>query len=143
MPSRRTGPTSGWARSAISAGLRSITRALAFRAALTRLARLATVLLTLGMVLRCASITQQHRSSTILVVAYERITSDPHRMGGLPCIRDLRVTVGMVLGQLAGGATVDQVLDNYPYLKREDVAAALEYAAAAVNEREVQLSRPA
>jgi uncharacterized protein (DUF433 family) len=64
-------------------------------------------------------------------------------MGGLPTIRDLRVTVSMVLGQLAGGRTIEQVLEDYPYLERADVLAALEYAAAAVNEREVPVSRPA
>jgi uncharacterized protein (DUF433 family) len=76
-------------------------------------------------------------------MAFERITVDPERMGGLPTIRDLRVTVSMVLGQLAGGRTIEQVLEDYPYLERADVLAALEYAAAAVNEREVPVSRPA
>lgn len=74
---------------------------------------------------------------------FERITVDPNRMGGVPCIRDLRVTVGMVLGQLAGGRTVAEVLADYPYLEYEDVLAALEYAAAVVNERDVPLARPA
>ena len=76
-------------------------------------------------------------------VAFERITVDPTRMGGVPCIRDLRVTVSMVLGQLAGGRTADQILTDYPYLERADVTAALEYAAAVVNEREVPIARPA
>lgn len=76
-------------------------------------------------------------------VAFERITVDPERMGGVPCIRDLRVTVSMVLGQLAGGRTIDDVLVDYPYLERADVLAALEYAAAVVNEREVPIARPA
>jgi uncharacterized protein (DUF433 family) len=76
-------------------------------------------------------------------MAFERITVDPDRMGGVPCIRNLRVTVGMVLGQLAGGRTIDEVLDDYPYLERDDVLAALEYAAVVVNEREVPVSRPA
>jgi len=49
-------------------------------------------------------------------------------MGGVPCIRDLRVAVGMVLGQLAGGLTVDEVLGDYPYLEGTDVLAALECA---------------
>jgi uncharacterized protein (DUF433 family) len=48
----------------------------------------------------------------------ERITVDAAQMGGLPCIRGLRVTVSMVLGQLAGGATVDDVLADYPYRSR-------------------------
>ena len=64
-------------------------------------------------------------------------------MGGLPTIRDTRVTVGMVLGQLAAGRTVDEVVVDYPYLDRDDVLAALEYAAAAVSEREVPVARPA
>lgn len=76
-------------------------------------------------------------------MAFERITVDPARMGGLPTIRDTRVTVGMVLGQLASGRQVDELLDDYPYLERADVLAALEYGAAAVNERQVPVSRPA
>jgi uncharacterized protein (DUF433 family) len=76
-------------------------------------------------------------------MAFERITADPARMGGLPTIRDTRVTASMVLGQLAAGQTIDDVLADYPYLEREDVLAALEYAAAAVNEREVPVARPA
>ncbi|MDH4119160.1 MAG: DUF433 domain-containing protein [Acidimicrobiia bacterium] len=74
---------------------------------------------------------------------FERITTDPNRMGGVPCIRDLRVTVGMVLGQLAAGNTTEDILEDYPYLERQDILAALEYAAAIVNEREVPLARPA
>ncbi len=61
-------------------------------------------------------------------MAFERISVDPARMGGLPTIRDTRVTVGMVLGQLAAEQTIDDVLANYPYLERDDVLAALEYA---------------
>jgi uncharacterized protein (DUF433 family) len=76
-------------------------------------------------------------------VAYERITIDPHRMNGLPCIRDTRVTVAAVLGQLAAGRTPDEVLADYPYLLREDILAALEFAATAVLERELPLARPA
>lgn len=67
---------------------------------------------------------------------FERITVDPKRMRGLPCIRDTRVTVSAILGQLAAGRTVDEVLDDYPYLEREDILAALEWAAAA-QEREL------
>ena len=76
-------------------------------------------------------------------MAFERISVDPGRMGGLPTIRDTRVTVAMILGQLAAGRTVDEVVVDYPYLERADVLAALEYAAAAVNEREVPVARPA
>ena len=76
-------------------------------------------------------------------MAFERITVDPERMGGVPCIRNLRVTVSMVLGQLAAGRTVEQVLADYPYLEAEDIRAALGYAAAVVDQREVPLARPA
>ena len=76
-------------------------------------------------------------------MALTRITVDPERMGGVPCIRDLRVTVSLVLGQLAGGRSIEQVLDDYPYLEREDVLAALAYASVVVNEREVPIARSA
>ena len=76
-------------------------------------------------------------------MAFERIGVGPARMGGLPTIRDTRVTVGMVLGQLAAGRTIDDILADFPYLEREDVLAALEYAAAAVSEREVPVARRA
>lgn len=68
---------------------------------------------------------------------FERITVDPKRMRGLPCIRDTRVTVSAVLGQLAAGRTVDEVIADYPYLQREDIFAALEWAAVAAQEREL------
>ena len=76
-------------------------------------------------------------------MALDRVTVDPAQMGGVPCLRGLRVTVSMVLGQLAAGRTVDELLGDYPYLEREDVTAALEYAAAIVNQREVPIARPA
>jgi uncharacterized protein (DUF433 family) len=72
-------------------------------------------------------------------MAFERITVERARMRGLPCIRDTRVTVSAVLGQLAAGRSVEQVLEDYPYLEREDVLAALECAAAAAQERELPL----
>ena len=62
--------------------------------------------------------------------AGKRITMDPEGMGGLPCIGGKRVTVGAVVGQLATGRTVKQVLEHYPYLDRADVLAALAHAAA-------------
>jgi uncharacterized protein (DUF433 family) len=76
-------------------------------------------------------------------MAFERITVDPTQMGGVPCIRGLRVTVSMELGQLAAGRASEQLLEDHPYLEREDVTAALEYAAAIVNGREVPMARPA
>ena len=76
-------------------------------------------------------------------MAQERITVEPNRMRGLPSIRDTRVTVSAVLGQLATGASVDELLADYPYLEREDVLAALEYAAVAAQERELAVVAPA
>lgn len=73
----------------------------------------------------------------------KRITIDPNRMRGLPCVRDTRVTVSAVLGQLAAGQTVEQVLEDYPYLEFEDVLAALSFAAEAMQERELPLAQPA
>jgi uncharacterized protein (DUF433 family) len=70
-------------------------------------------------------------------VAFERITVNPEQMGGLPCIRGMRITVSTVVGQLAAGVSIEQLLRDYPYLEREDILAALEYAAAAVSEREL------
>ena len=56
-----------------------------------------------------------------------RITFDPEVMGGKPCIRGMRVTVGTIVGLIASGQTVDQVLAEYPYLEREDILEALAY----------------
>jgi uncharacterized protein (DUF433 family) len=52
---------------------------------------------------------------------FARITQNPAVMGGKPCIRGLRVTVGMIVGQIGGGRTVDELLADYPYLEREDI----------------------
>jgi uncharacterized protein (DUF433 family) len=70
----------------------------------------------------------------------ERITHDPTVMGGKPCIRGLRVTVGMILGLLAAGKSTDEILAAYPYLERDDVAAALSYASWRVEETELPIS---
>jgi uncharacterized protein (DUF433 family) len=71
---------------------------------------------------------------------FTRITHDPAVMGGKPCIRGLRVTVGMIVGQIAAGRTVEELLADYPYLKREDILEALRYAAWRAQEREVELT---
>jgi uncharacterized protein (DUF433 family) len=70
---------------------------------------------------------------------FERITQDPAVMGGKPCIRGLRVTVGMIVGQIAAGRTVEELLVEYPYLEREDILEALRYAAWRAQEREIEL----
>jgi uncharacterized protein (DUF433 family) len=69
-----------------------------------------------------------------------RITFDPQVMGGKPCIRGMRVTVGTIVGLIASGKTVDQVLGDYPYLERQDILEALSYAAWRAEEREVPLA---
>ena len=68
-----------------------------------------------------------------------RITHDPAVMGGKPCIRGLRVTVGTVLGLLAAGQSRQRILAAYPYLEAEDLDAALAYAAWRLEEREEPL----
>ncbi len=68
-----------------------------------------------------------------------RITQDTTVMGGRPCIRGLRVTVGTVVGMLAAGHSIDDVLALYPYLEKEDVLAALSYAAWRAEEVDVPL----
>jgi uncharacterized protein (DUF433 family) len=61
-------------------------------------------------------------------------------MGGKPCIRGMRVTVGAIVAQIGAGRTVDELLRDYPYLEREDVLEALRYAAWRVEEREIELA---
>lgn len=58
----------------------------------------------------------------------DRIIQNPNVMGGKACIRGMRVTVGMVVGQIGAGQTLDEVLSSYPYLEREDILQALRYA---------------
>ena len=60
-------------------------------------------------------------------------------MVGKPCIRTLRVTVGMIVSQIGVGHTIEQLLADYPYLEREDIMQALRYAAWRAEEREVNL----
>jgi uncharacterized protein (DUF433 family) len=72
---------------------------------------------------------------------FRRITQDPAVMGGKACIRGQRVTVGMIVGQIGAGRSIDALLADYPYLAREDVLEALRYAAWRAEEREVDLQR--
>jgi len=66
-----------------------------------------------------------------------RITFDPEIMGGKPCIRGMRVTVGMIVGMIASGQTKEDLLRLYPYLEPEDIDQALSYAAWRAEEIEV------
>ena len=70
----------------------------------------------------------------------ERITQNSGVMGGKPCIRGMRVTVGMLVGQIAGGRSIEELLADYPYLEREDIVQALRYAAWRSEERELRLA---
>lgn len=70
-----------------------------------------------------------------------RITLDPQVMGGKPCIRGLRVTVGTIIGLMASGYSPTDILEAYPYLETEDLREALAYAAWRVEETELPLAR--
>jgi uncharacterized protein (DUF433 family) len=73
---------------------------------------------------------------------FSRITTNPKLMGGVPCIRGLRIPVSTVVGMVADGMTDAEILKSYPDLQREDIPEALRYAAAAVHERELPLKVP-
>jgi uncharacterized protein (DUF433 family) len=70
----------------------------------------------------------------------DRITQNPQVMGGKPCIRGIRVTVGMLVGQIGAGRSIEELLTDYPYLEREDILQALRYAAWRMEEREIDLA---
>lgn len=61
---------------------------------------------------------------------FARITATPEVLGGLPCIRGMRISVSNIVGQIAAGAALDELLSDYPYLEREDIEQALAFAAA-------------
>lgn len=73
---------------------------------------------------------------------FPRITVDPRQMGGVPCIRGLRIPVATVVGMVADGMSADEILAAYPDLEREDISEALRYAAEAVRERSLPLVTP-
>lgn len=72
-------------------------------------------------------------------MTFPRITVEPGKMGGQPCIRGLRIPVATVVAMVADGMTVDEILEDLPDLEAEDVAEALRYAAEAVRERELPI----
>jgi uncharacterized protein (DUF433 family) len=77
--------------------------------------------------------------SPIVMNQFDRITLNPKVMGGKPCIRGMRVTVGMIVGMLAAGHSVPEMLELYPYLEEEDIRQALGYAAWRSSEREIEI----
>ena len=70
---------------------------------------------------------------------FTRITVDPEQMGGVPCIRGLRIPVATVVGMVADGMEVEEILHNYPDLEPDDIRESLRYASEAVRERELPL----
>lgn len=73
---------------------------------------------------------------------FERISIDPAIMLGKPCIKGTRITVELILEKLAGGATVDWILDAYPHINREQVLEAIQYAHAVLTNEEIIESTP-
>jgi uncharacterized protein (DUF433 family) len=71
---------------------------------------------------------------------FDRITQTPGVMGGKACIRGMRVTVGMIVGQIGAGVTIDELLEDYPYLEREDILQAASYAGWLASGHEVELA---
>lgn len=73
---------------------------------------------------------------------FTRITVNPKQMGGVPCIRGLRIPVATVVGMIADGMAEEAILKAYPDLEPDDIQEALHYAAEAVRERELPLAAP-
>jgi uncharacterized protein (DUF433 family) len=63
------------------------------------------------------------------MLGFDRITFDPHVMGGRACLRGMRITVSLIVNLVADGMTMAEILDAYPYLEPEDIRQALQYAA--------------
>ena len=74
---------------------------------------------------------------------YTRITVNPNQMGGVPCLRGLRIPVATVVDMVADGMSFNEILKAYPDLQQEDIREALRYAAEAVRERELPLVKVA
>jgi uncharacterized protein (DUF433 family) len=75
-------------------------------------------------------------------VKFKRITVNPNQMGGVACIRGLRIPVATIVEMIADGMTQNEILANYPDLETEDIHEALLFAADAVRERELPLALP-
>jgi uncharacterized protein (DUF433 family) len=71
---------------------------------------------------------------------FSRVTVNPHQMGGVPCIRGLRIPLATVVGMVADGMTEDEILRAFPDLERDDIGEALHYAVEAVQERALPLA---
>ena len=71
---------------------------------------------------------------------FDRITVDPGKMGGVPCIRGLRIPVSTIVGLVADGMIAGEIIASYPDLETEDIAQALRFAAHLTKQREIPLS---
>ena len=74
---------------------------------------------------------------------FERMTINADQMGGVPCIRGLRIPVATVVGMVADGMNFQEILDSYPDLEHEDIVESLRFAAEAVKERVLPLTKTA
>jgi uncharacterized protein (DUF433 family) len=79
-------------------------------------------------------------SDGMTATTHPRITLEPGKCGGKPCIRGMRIRVSDVLGLLANGASIEEILTDYPYLEREDILAAIAYAAQQTNHVVVEVA---
>jgi uncharacterized protein (DUF433 family) len=74
------------------------------------------------------------------VLHLDRITMDPGVMGGKPCIRGMRVTVGMIVAAMAAGRTIEELLADFPYIEEADIREALAFAARLAQGHEIRLA---
>jgi uncharacterized protein (DUF433 family) len=86
---------------------------------------------------------KEPRRGSLRLVVFTRITVDPEVMGGLPCVRGLRMPVATVVTMVADGMSVEEILTEHPDLEADDIAECLHYAAQAVQERQLPLRLPA
>ena len=71
---------------------------------------------------------------------FDRITAEPEKMGGVPCIRGLRIPVSTVVGMVADGMTQQEIIESYPDLEMEDIEQALHYAAVLTKDRDFEVT---
>ena len=90
-----------------------------------------------------ARVREGARSGMMVDVSFDRISIDPDQMGGVPCIRGMRIPVATVVGMVADGMSPEAILRAFPDLEPDDITQALRYAAEAVLERELPLRRGA
>jgi uncharacterized protein (DUF433 family) len=86
---------------------------------------------------------ERQPTATRGLVGFPRLTVNPAVMGGKVCVRGMRVTVGMILGNLGEGVAIDEFLAAYPYLERDDVLEALRYGSWLAQEREIHVASAA